>query len=62
MARRGAPLALYHIRDAILDFLSIVGDANAEQNRHRQGPAVRRRALHRDHLRSEQAHSRPMEA
>jgi uncharacterized protein with HEPN domain len=30
MARR-RPLALYHIRDAITDFLSIVGDANVDQ-------------------------------
>lgn len=31
MAKRRAPLALYHIRDPILDFLSIVGDATVEQ-------------------------------
>jgi len=31
MARRRAPLALYHIRDAITDFLSLIGDANADQ-------------------------------
>lgn len=31
MARRRAPLALYHIRDAITDLLIIVGDANVDQ-------------------------------
>jgi len=31
MAKRRAPLALYHIRDAIVDFLTIVGDATVEQ-------------------------------
>ena len=31
MVKRRAPLALYHIRDAIKDFLSIVGDANVDE-------------------------------
>jgi uncharacterized protein with HEPN domain len=31
MVKRRAPLALYHILDAIEDFLSIVGDANVEE-------------------------------
>lgn len=31
MARRRAPLALYHIRDTIADFLNIVGEASAEE-------------------------------
>jgi uncharacterized protein with HEPN domain len=31
MAGRRAPLALYHVRDAINDFLGIVGDASAAE-------------------------------
>jgi uncharacterized protein with HEPN domain len=31
MARRRAPLALYHIRDTIADFLNIVGTASVQE-------------------------------